>query len=255
MWLRPTVNTSNGALSSVRRESAPGTSRVREKTSNGPAKSSTSTSSKIRMPTVCRTMRAPWPSRKLSRLPCCRSPERLALLLPYPTHLPYLKGSAPLPYPTHLPYLKGSRSPCLSRQLPVLDTVRLIGCGAEPALPIGFIVLIIALEPHDLAVAFEREHVRRDAIEKPAIVADDDGAAREVEERLLERAQRVDVEVVGRLVEEQQVAAFLEQLRQVNAVPLAARERADLALLPRAFEIEPRHVGARSDLLLAELDF
>ena len=36
---------------------------------------------------------------------------------------------------------------------------------------------------------------------------DHHGAAGEVEERVLERAQRVDVEVVGRLVEQQQVAA------------------------------------------------
>jgi hypothetical protein len=51
-----TVNTANGAESSVRRESEPGVSRVREKTSNGPAKSSTSTPSKIRMPTFHRSM-------------------------------------------------------------------------------------------------------------------------------------------------------------------------------------------------------
>src|SRR3712207_7404899 len=49
-------------------------------------------------------------------------------------------------------------------------------------------------------------------------------AAGEVEERLLERAQRVDVEVVRRLVEEQDVAAALEQLGQVDAVALAARQ-------------------------------
>src|SRR3989449_98399 len=45
-----TVKTWNGALSSARRDSGPGTSRVREKTSKGPVKSRISTSSKIRMP-------------------------------------------------------------------------------------------------------------------------------------------------------------------------------------------------------------
>ena len=82
----------------------------------------------------------------------------------------------------------------------------------------------------------------------------DHGAAGEVEQRLLERAQRVDVEVVGRLVEQQQVAAALQQLGEVHAVALAARERADLALLLRALEVEPRDVGARRDLALAQLD-
>jgi hypothetical protein len=38
---------------------------------------------------------------------------------------------------------------------------------------------------------------------KKAIVADDDGAAGEVEQRLFERPQHVDIEVVGRLVEQQ----------------------------------------------------
>ena len=49
-------------------------------------------------------------------------------------------------------------------------------------------------------------------------------------------------------------AAALEQLRQVDAVALAARERADLALLIAPLEVEPRDVGARRDLALAELD-
>src|SRR2546428_9759859 len=53
------MKTSYGTLSSLRRESAPGTSHVRENTSNGPAKSSTSTSSKIKMPTVCFFVTAP----------------------------------------------------------------------------------------------------------------------------------------------------------------------------------------------------
>jgi hypothetical protein len=44
--------------------------------------------------------------------------------------------------------------------------------------------------------------VSGDAVQEEAVVADDDGAAREVEQRLLKRAQRVDVEVVGRFVEQ-----------------------------------------------------
>src|SRR3954447_14584532 len=142
----------------------------------------------------------------------------------------------------------------LPRQLAILDPVRLIGCGAEAPLPVGLVVLVVALEPHDLAVPLEREHVGRDAVEEPAIVADHHRAAGEVEQRLLERAQRVDVEVVGRLVEQQQVAALLQQLREVDAVAFAARQRADLASLRRSLEVEPRHVGARRHLALAELD-
>src|SRR5688500_9010480 len=52
----------------------------------------------------------------------------------------------------------------LSGQLAVLDAVRLIGGGAEAALAIGLVVLVVAFEPLHAAVAFKREHVRGNAI-------------------------------------------------------------------------------------------
>src|SRR5215212_8226426 len=127
-------------------------------------------------------------------------------------------------------------APSTSGEFSVLDAVRLIGFGAKAALPVGFVILVIAFEPDGAAVAFEREDMRRDAIEEPAIVADHDRAAGVIEQRFFERAQRVDVEVVGRLVEQQQVAAGAKQLREMHAIALAARQRADLALLLSALE-------------------
>lgn len=56
-----TVKTWKGALSVERRDSMPGVSRVREKTSNGPAKSSTSTSSKTRMAVESTSIEAAYP--------------------------------------------------------------------------------------------------------------------------------------------------------------------------------------------------
>ncbi len=72
---------------------------------------------------------------------------------------------------------------------------------------------------------------------------DHDGAAGEVQQGFLERAQGLDVEVVGRLVEQQQVAAGPQQLRKVNAVALAARQVADALLLGLALEVEAADVG------------
>ena len=60
---------------------------------------------------------------------------------------------------------------------------------------------------------------------------DDHGAAGELFERVLQRAERLDVEVVGRLVEQDQVAALLEGQREVEPVALAAREHAGRLLL------------------------
>src|SRR6185503_15493290 len=116
-------------------------------------------------------------------------------------------------------------------ELLVTDAVRLIGVLALAALQVLGVVRVVALEEHDFAVAFEREDMGRDAVEEPAVVRDHDGAAREIQQRVLERAQRLDVEVVRRLVEQQQVAARGEHLGEMNAIALAAGEQADLLLL------------------------
>ena len=77
---------------------------------------------------------------------------------------------------------------------------------------IGLVVLIVAFVPDDLAVALEGEDVRGDPIQEPPVVADDDGATGKVEQRLFEGTQRVDVEVVGGLVEQQQVGPLRSSL-------------------------------------------
>src|SRR5437764_386139 len=46
--------------------------------------------------------------------------------------------------------------PALSCELPVFDPMRLVRFGAQPALAIRFVVLVVAFEPHDRAVALER---------------------------------------------------------------------------------------------------
>ena len=51
-----------------------------------------------------------------------------------------------------------------------------------------------------------------------AVVADHDGAAGEIFERLFERGERLRVEVVGRLVEEEHVRARLQHLGRMHAV-------------------------------------
>src|SRR5215510_8682484 len=118
-----------------------------------------------------------------------------------------------------------------TRELLILDPVRDDRIRAQPPHLVLLVILVIALEPFHMAFALEGEDVGGDAVEEPAIVADDHGAASEILQRLLQRAQRVDVEVVGGLVEQQHVGARLEHLGKMHAVPFAARELADLLLL------------------------
>ncbi len=105
-----------------------------------------------------------------------------------------------------------------------------------------------------MAVALEGEDMGRDAVEEPAIMADDHGAARVILQRLFQRAQGIDVEIVGGFVEQQDVGPRFQHLREVNAVALAAREHADLLLLIAALEVEGAAIGAGMHRLLAEID-
>ena len=85
-------------------------------------------------------------------------------------------------------------------------------------------------------------------------MGDDDRAAGEIEQRFLQRAQGVDIEVVGRLVQQQEIGAGLQHLGEMRGVALASREHADLLLLVRALEVERAAIGARIDLPLAQIE-
>ncbi len=100
--------------------------------------------------------------------------------------------------------------------------MRLIGFSAEAPAAIDLVIRVVTLEPHYLALALEGEDVRRHAVEKPAVVCDDDRTAGVVEQRLFKGAQGVDIEVVGRLVEQENVGPGLQHLRNMNAIALAA---------------------------------
>ena len=96
-----------------------------------------------------------------------------------------------------------------------------------------------------MAVALEGEDMGGDAVQEPAVVRDHEGVAGELQQRIFQRAQGFDVEVVGRLVEQQHVAALQQRLRQVQAAALAAGQRADQLLLVLALEVEAADVGTR----------
>ena len=145
----------------------------------------------------------------------------------------------------------------VARQLAV-NTMRL-GCVLAQALDtVGLIGLEVALEPIPVARilvgALPRQNVRGDAVQEHTVVANDHRAARELEQRRFERGQRLDVEVVRGLVEEQQVAALLERERQVQTVAFAAGQHAHQLLLVGTLEAEGRHVGAGRHFHAGHLD-
>ena len=88
---------------------------------------------------------------------------------------------------------------------------------------------VVALE-RDAAAAVELEDPAGDVVEEVAVVGDGDHGALVVGEEALEPVDGLGVEVVRRLVEEQQVGRGEEQAAERDAAALAAGERGDVAV-------------------------
>ena len=108
----------------------------------------------------------------------------------------------------------------LDRALARLVGLRLL---REPRLLLLQPARVVALE-RDAVPAVELEDPARDVVEEVAIVGDGDDGALVVLEVPLEPADRLGVEVVGRLVEQQQVGRAQQQPAERHAAALAARQ-------------------------------
>jgi hypothetical protein len=82
------------------------------------------------------------------------------------------------------------------------------------------------------SVALERERARDDVVEKRAIVTDEEQRSRPLDELFFEQFERLEIEIVGRLVENQDVGRPGQQARQKQPVSFAAREGLDRRLRP-----------------------
>ena len=85
-------------------------------------------------------------------------------------------------------------------------------------------------------------------------MARDHRTAGELQQRVLQRGQRLHVKVVGGLVQQEQIAALLERECQVHPVALAAGQHTCGLLLVGALKTECRHVRPARDLGPADPD-
>ena len=104
------------------------------------------------------------------------------------------------------------------------------------------------------AGAVHVEHVGRDAVQEPAVVGHHEGRAGEHHQGLLERAQRREVEVVGGLVERDEVPALEQELREHHAPALAAREGRERRVPHARVEAELVQEALDADGLAAHVD-
>ena len=85
-------------------------------------------------------------------------------------------------------------------------------------------------------------------------MADHHRTAGELLQGVLQVLQGLDVQVVGGLIEQDDVAALGEGLGQVHPVAFTARQQADLLLLVPALEVERPHIAAADQFPVAHLD-
>src|SRR5690606_22323039 len=94
-----------------------------------------------------------------------------------------------------------------------------------------------------VAAAVQGDGGRGQAVDEVAVVRHQDQGAVVAFQQLLQLLQRVHVEVVGRLVEDQQVGGLGQGARQQQAVALAARQGGDRLLQLGFLEQEVLGVG------------
>src|ERR1700760_4381106 len=94
------------------------------------------------------------------------------------------------------------------------DAVRAGGLGAEAVDLVLLVGLEVALVPEPVRAALPGQDVRRHPVQEPPVVAGDDRAAGKLEQRVLQAAEGLDVQVVGRLVQEQGGTPLLGGERQ-----------------------------------------
>jgi len=77
-------------------------------------------------------------------------------------------------------------------------------------------------------------------------------AAGKLQQGIFQRAQRFDVEIIGRFIQQQHVAPEQQRLGQMQTSALAAGQVADFFLLIPTLEIEAPEIGARLHLETAD---
>ena len=112
------------------------------------------------------------------------------------------------------------------------------GFGGERALPSAFFLLLLLqalallLQPRGV-IALERiappalqfEHPAGDVVQEVAVMGHDHHGAGVIVQRVLQPGDAFRVQMVGRLVQQQQVGLFQQQLAQRDPPLLAARQR------------------------------
>ena len=117
--------------------------------------------------------------------------------------------------------------------------MRDVVCDAEDALAPFYVIAPAAFYKVNFTVVFKGEDMGTDTVKEVAVMADDEYNARKGIDCFFKRAGCGDVQIVGRFVQKEHVAGFLEHHTHVQAVLFATGKDADFFVLLGGTEIEP----------------
>ena len=92
--------------------------------------------------------------------------------------------------------------------------------GTKAAFLVLFVIFEVAFKPLHMGLTFEGKNMGADPVKEEAIVGNDHGTAGEVYQSIFKRTQGFHVQIVGRFIEQQHIAAGLQQTCHVNTVAL-----------------------------------
>ena len=134
------------------------------------------------------------------------------------------RASTPLPDP-HL----------LLREL-LVEQGGVLRLGLERGALLQHVVVVVS-GPLPQLSAIQVHDAGREAADERAVVAHEQQRARELEHHILEPGDGLDVQMIGRLVEQQEVGLRDERASEHDAPPPAARQRPERRI---AVELQPR---------------
>ena len=112
---------------------------------------------------------------------------------------------------------------------PLVELLVMDRLGGEPLFLLPQERRVVA-RPRGQAAAIDLDDARRQPLQECPIVGHEHDRAGVLREKFLEPVDGVEVEMVGRLVEQQQIRLRDQRARQQHAAPPAARQRVDAGL-------------------------
>ena len=92
------------------------------------------------------------------------------------------------------------------------------------------------------------------SIQKVSVVRNDHRCPLKLPEGFFERSQRLDVQVIRWLIQQNQVGALAESLGQMNPVAFAATQIANALLLRCPLQVERRNISPYLDISTVDID-